>query len=321
LSADDTKFRIWDSYWHDNRLYSSGVEPGSDVLSILERFWVGITRRMPSGGTVLDVACGNGAASVCLVRAAEALGGTLAVTGIDEADIDPPRYVTDHAAVLQKIAFRPHTAMEALPAEDASFDAVVSQYGFEYGNFSQAFTEAARVLKPNGLLTFLVLPAHSPAAVSAKTALKQARYLLRDSSLFAEAFEITRAFHEGAEDTREQNMREHLERFNKEVEKSVRMFDAAETDVLFAIIMGLNKVFIDRKTQSGDEQNMTIEKIRTGLAQYAARAQVTVRAAVSEGNLGAMKRAMAAAGFKLRETRSLLAGKHGTIAWQLSAER
>jgi len=321
LAAEDSKFRIWDSYWQENRLYSAGVEPGSEVQTLLERFWLGIVRRMSSGAAVLDVACGNGAAAYCLVRGAESLGGTLAVTGIDDADIDPARYVTDHAETLQKITFRAHTAMEAIPAEDASFDAVVSQYGFEYGNFAQAFTEAARVLKPNGLLTFLVLPSHSPAAQSAKKALKQARYLLRESNLFTEAFEITHAFHEAPEDTREQKVREDLERFNKEVEKSVRVFDTNETDVLFAIIMGLNKIFIDRKTQSGEEQTMAIETIRTGLAQYAARAQVTVKAAVSENHLGIMKRAMAAAGFKLRETRSLLASKHGTVAWQLSAER
>ncbi len=321
LSTDETKFRIWDSYWHENRLYSGGIEPGSDVQSLLERFWIGTVRRLTPGAAVLDVACGNGAAGYSLVRAAGSLGGVLAVTGIDDADIDPPRYVTDHTELLQKITFRPHTAMEALPAEDATFDAVVSQFGFEYGNFAQAFSEAARVLKPNGLLTFLVLPANSAAAQSAKKALKQSRYLLRDSNLFAEAFEITRAYHESAEDTREQKSREDLERFSREVEKSVRIFDASETDVLFSVIMGLNRIFIDRKTQSAEEQWMAIEAIRTGLAQYAARAQVTVKAALSEGNLGVMKRAMAAAGFKLRETRSILAPKQGTVAWQLSAER
>jgi len=119
------------------------------------------------------------------------------------------------------------------------------------------------------LLTFLALPVSSSAVQTAKKTVKQARYLLRDGVLFNEAFRITQAFHEGDPATREDKMRMDLEGFNREVEKTVRQFDASESDVVFAIIIGLNQVFVDRRSKPGAEQMMAIETVRTGLAQYA----------------------------------------------------
>jgi ubiquinone/menaquinone biosynthesis C-methylase UbiE len=321
LSSGEDKFRIWDAYWTSERLYSFGADQDAAYAQTLDRYWSSIVRRLAAGAAVLDVACGNGAVGQIMVRTAQALGGSLIITGIDEAAIDPPRYLPQHAEVLKGIEFRPRTMMEALPFEDGKFDAVVSQYGFEFGNLPKALSEAARVLKVGGLLTFLALPAHASAVQSARKTVKQARYLLRDATLFNEAFRIIQAFHEGHPETREGKIREDLEVFNRQVEKTVERFDASESDVVFAIIMGLNQVFVDRKTKGGEEQLMAIETVRTGLAQYAARAQATTKAALNDNNLEAVKRAIASVGFKLNETRSLMVARGGTVAWQLTAER
>jgi ubiquinone/menaquinone biosynthesis C-methylase UbiE len=321
LSSAEDKFRIWDAYWTTDRLYSFGADQDTAYAKTLDRYWSGIVRRLAAGATVLDVACGNGAVGQIMVRTAQALGGSLAITGIDEAIIDPPRYLPQHAEVLKEIEFRPRTMMEALPFENGKFDVVVSQYGFEFGNMQKALNEAARVLKVGGLLTFLALPVHAPAVQSAKKTVKQARYLLRDATLFNEAFRIIQAFYEGPPETREGKMREDLEIFNRQVEKTVEQFDVTESEVVFAIVMGLNQVFVDRKTKAGEEQLMAIETVRTGLAQYAARAQATTRAALNDNNLENLKRTIASAGFRLTETRSLMVNRTGTVAWQLTAER
>jgi len=321
LVAGDGKFHIWDAYWREDRLYALGADLDPEIANTLERYWAAFVRRLSSGAAVLDVGCGNGAAALALLRAARALGGTLAISGIDEAAIDPPQCVPEHAVDLRDIRFHPRTKMEKLPFEDAAFDAVVSQYGFEFGNAAQALGEAARVLKARGTISFLALPAHSDIVKASKKALKQARYLLRDSALFAEAVRIMKSYYEGPADTRDERIRSELERFNAQVEKAVQSFDVGEVEVVFAIVMGLNKVFVDRKDKTIEEQVMAIEKVRTGLAQYAARAQATVKAALSDSNLETMKRAITTAGFKLTESRTLLVGKHGTIAWQLTGER
>jgi ubiquinone/menaquinone biosynthesis C-methylase UbiE len=320
LSSAGDKFRVWDSYWQDSRLYSAGADD-PQIAATLDHYWTMAVRRLTVGAAVLDVACGNGAAGLALSLGAKALKGSVAVTGIDEAMIDPPRYLPDKAEALSEITFRAHTAMENLPLADASFDAVISQFGFEFGIVPEALKEAARVLKPGGYMTILALPAHSHAAQTAKKAVKQARYLLRDATLFADAFSMVQAFHDTPEDKREERMRIDLERFNLEVEKTVRQFDVGETDVVFAIIIGLNKVFIDRKTTTREQQIMALETVRTGLAQYAARAQSMVKAAMNDVSLDMLKRTIANSGFKLTETRTLLAPGQGSIAWQLSAER
>jgi len=321
LSSADEKFRIWDAYWTTDRLHSFGADVDPLFAQTLDRYWSGVVRRLSAGAAVLDIACGNGAVSLAMAKTAQVLGGSLAITGIDEAAIDPAKYLPQHADFLAGITFRQRTAMESLPFENATFDAVVSQFGLEFGTSGAALSEAARVLKPGGLLTFLALPAHSLAVQSAKRTVKQARYLLRDAVLFNEAFRIIQAFHEGDEETREEKMRTDLENYNREVEKTVGQFKVDETDVVFAIIMGLNQVFIDRKTKPGEEQMMAIETVRTGLAQYAARAQATAKAALTDSGLESLKRTITSEGFKLMETRSLLAGKLGTVAWQLTAER
>jgi len=321
LSSADEKFRVWDAFWRNDRLHSFCNDSDVQTPQTLEKYWAGVVRRLASGSRVLDVACGNGAVGYAMARAAHVMGGSLAITGIDEAAIDPPRYLPNHADILRGIEFRSRTPMETLPFENGTFDAVVSQYGFEFGTAPTALSEAARVIKPQGLLTFLALPAHSPAAQAAKKAVKQARYLLRDASLFNDAFSIIQAFHEGPTDTREQKIRADLEQFNVVVEKAVAQFDASESDVVFAIIIGLNQVFVDRKTVPGEKQLMAIETVRTGLAQYAARAQATTKAALNDANLENLKRSITTAGFKLLETRSLLVSGQGTIAWQLTAER
>jgi len=47
-------------------------------------------------------------------------------------------------------------AMEDLPFDDATFAAVVSQFGFEYGDMARIAAEIARVLAPGGVVGLMV---------------------------------------------------------------------------------------------------------------------------------------------------------------------
>jgi ubiquinone/menaquinone biosynthesis C-methylase UbiE len=320
LSVSDDKFRIWDAYWRENRLCSFGLGEDQQALATLENYWASVAQRLVPNSAVLDLACGNGAAAVFVAQAAARTKKPLSIAGIDEAVIEPARYVKDYAALLARMEFRGKTTMEALPFPTASFDCVISQFGLEYGNPVKAVAEAARVTKTRGILTFVSLPAHSPIVQTAKKVLKQGRYLLRDTALFSETFRIIKSYHEGPADGRDQRMRNDLEQFNKEVEKTVYAFDEGESDVVFTIITGLNRIFIDRKTAAGDAQALTIDAVRTGLAQYAARAHATIKAALNEASLAALKHTIVTSGFRLVDSRALLTHK-GTIAWQFMAER
>lgn len=149
------------------------------------------------GQSVLDVACGTGVAARA---AAQRVRDGGRVTGLDrnEGMLDVAR------RLAPEIDWRSGLA-EALPFEDASFDAVLSQFGLMFfEDRVQALREMWRVLKPGGRLAVAVwdTAASSPGYASMLALLRrlfgapaaealQAPFVLGDpdelKALFAEA--------------------------------------------------------------------------------------------------------------------------------------
>jgi SAM-dependent methyltransferase len=99
-----------------------------------------------SGDRVLDVACGTGALALEAARR----GGD--VTGLDRnaGMLAVARAKSPEIDWIEGMA-------EALPFDDASFDAVVSQFGLMFfENRKESLTEMRRVLKPGGRLAVAV---------------------------------------------------------------------------------------------------------------------------------------------------------------------
>lgn len=319
--AGDEKFRIWDSYWRDSRLYSAGVDSDPQIADALEQQWAFIAAALPDGARVLDLGCGNGAASLAMLKAARKAGISVSITAIDSAAIDPPRYVPEQAELLGQIEFQPQTRMETLPFVNDTFDLVISQFGLEYGNTREVLPEATRVLKPYGLLALLLLPGRGVAVQLANRNLTQCRYLLRNARIFDLAIQICRQMNEGEKGNPAGDFGSYMTPFNVEVEHVVRRFGAEDCDVVLAMVMGLQKVFINRKSTSVEEQIVAVQLLRTRLAEYAARAQALTRAALSESGFEELKRIVTASGLKLTGANPVLAGTHGAVAWRLTAER
>lgn len=101
---------------------------------------------IPSGSSVLDVACGTGNSAIPLTRAG------CVVTGVDIA-INLLEQARERArSEGMDISFIEGDA-EQLPFPDASFDAVVSMFGAMFAPRPELVAaEFARVLKPGGLL-------------------------------------------------------------------------------------------------------------------------------------------------------------------------
>lgn len=106
--------------------------------------WRGFIAALPAGAKVLDLATGDGRV-LGWMRAAR---GDLALTGIDLAPAlpAPPAGTTTRGGI----------AMERLPFGDREFAAVVSQFGFEYGDVAKVAAEIARVLAPGGSVGLMV---------------------------------------------------------------------------------------------------------------------------------------------------------------------
>lgn len=104
------------------------------------------------GQRVLDVACGTG---VLASAASERVGDDAAVIGLD-----PNEEMLEVARRKSSRVRWQSGRAESLPFADASFDAVVSQFGFMlFDDKVAALREAMRVLRAGGRLTFAVCDA------------------------------------------------------------------------------------------------------------------------------------------------------------------
>lgn len=145
--------KAWSEFWHDQEIGSSCLAGAPDIRRGLDDHWIALASVLPPGGRILDLGCGAGAAG----RALLAANPELRVTGVDFAAVPP--------AADWRLEIVPLTAMERMPFDDASFDAAVSQFGFEYGDVDRAAQELARVLRPGAPFSFLVH--HSQSRIAA----------------------------------------------------------------------------------------------------------------------------------------------------------
>lgn len=147
----------WKGYWKADRVASCAPD-NSATNDAIRDAWIELLADLPDGARILDVATGNGILLSYAASAAARDGKRFALTGVDLADIDPPRYVSSLSPGLREAVFIGGVAAESLPFEADAFDAVISQYGLEYAALERALGEVARVLCAGGTLTWL---AHS----------------------------------------------------------------------------------------------------------------------------------------------------------------
>lgn len=110
--------------------------------------------KLQVGERVLDVACGNGAATFL---AARAVGASGSVVGVDYSHEMVAKAQAQATALrLSNTRFERHR-MEKIELPDASFDAVLCIFGLMYAiPFEPAFAELHRLLRPGGRLSLAV---------------------------------------------------------------------------------------------------------------------------------------------------------------------
>jgi SAM-dependent methyltransferase len=146
----------WTAFWADPA-QSRCAEAAPEIWQALTQHWFVFARSLPPGTRVLDLGCGAGIVGRLLLS----VRPDLRVTGVDSAHVP--------LAPLANLVLLSGVAMELLPFGANHFDAVVSQYGFEYSDTEASTRELSRVLAPRARLSFLVHAAGS-AIVSANSA-------------------------------------------------------------------------------------------------------------------------------------------------------
>jgi len=136
-SADRT---AWSDFWANNAGSTAGgclPTRSAEIEAAQRASWAEFVADLPKGATVLDLATGDGR----VLGWMRAERDDLKLLGIDFApDLPPPPESTETRGGI---------AMEELPVEDYSHAAIVSQFGFEYGDVAAIAAEVARVLQSN----------------------------------------------------------------------------------------------------------------------------------------------------------------------------
>lgn len=141
------KNEAWADFWSRQRAGgATGCLPArwQSVFAVLEGRWRAVAQDLAPGAKVLDLATGDARVLHWLGRA----NPQLERTGIDLCPDLPPGPPDVH--------IRAGIAMERLPFEDAAFDAIVSQFGVEYGDTVKVAAEVARVACDDARIAFVI---------------------------------------------------------------------------------------------------------------------------------------------------------------------
>lgn len=145
--GDHDDARAWGEFWKANAGGdSTGCLPErwAAIETAQRAAWRGFAEGLRQGARLLDLATGDGR----VLRWLREERRDLDLQGIDRAPELPP--------APEGTATRGGIAMEDLPFADDSFDAVTSQFGFEYGDVAAVAGEIARVLAPGGRVGLMV---------------------------------------------------------------------------------------------------------------------------------------------------------------------
>lgn len=169
----------WTDFWATGSLHSCAGSYDGGYGGAIANFWVQITQSIGPSDRILDIATGNGPLPRLLFDRFGA--SSPEIHAIDRAEIRPNWYKPDS---MGSIHFHSGMDATALPFADASFDWIISQFGFEYVPFPASVQESARVLKPGGRLALVL---HHSDSVISRVGLDEAdqyQLLLAEGGLF-----------------------------------------------------------------------------------------------------------------------------------------
>lgn len=182
----------WNSYWSRTKSLNSFAEGehSQGYVGEVADFWHKNFATLHESTNILDLATGNGGLAVL----AKQYNSNFQVFASDAASIDPLSIFTPEDSsynTLKKIHFYGNVPSENLTFDNAKFDRVISQFGFEYAEPIVAFKEVSRVLKPKG--EFIALVHHSDSFISedCRLGLKVLNSFSRAGGIISELYNFT----------------------------------------------------------------------------------------------------------------------------------
>lgn len=175
MSGKSKDEKAWGEFWARNaRKGGGGCMPQrwAAIEQAQQAAWNSFIEKVPGTPRVLDLATGDGRVLAWLMQ----MRPGIKATGSDLAPQLPPP--PPGAKVIAGVA------MEELPFEDHSFDAITSQFGFEYGDTARSAKEIARVLTKDGRVGLMLHRGDGPILEHNAVRREQINWVVAEKDLF-----------------------------------------------------------------------------------------------------------------------------------------
>lgn len=182
--TDIDRAASWSRFWARGSAAASGDVSPDQQAGPVSVFWQDCLMAINPDHRVLDLGSGNGPLLRALLQQRISAGQAMPwVDAVDLAELNAAWLAQYPTEMAQRTHFHSAVRMEALPFEDARFDWVLSQYGFEYAEPLSAASELLRVMRPDGRVRMLLHHADSHLVAVAREELAHIRWLQGESGL------------------------------------------------------------------------------------------------------------------------------------------
>lgn len=176
---------VWTRHWSSGAAHSCEGSYGSVYAGAVAAFWTEVHTQTCPSAKALDIASGSGALPRLLLEARPQLAWH--IDAIDIATVIPSWLSAAPSRDSARVSFHCGVAAEALPFDSASFDLVVSHYGFEYAQRPRALAELLRVLVPGGRVALVLHHVSSRPVALARIEIDHIDWLLKPDGLLTAA--------------------------------------------------------------------------------------------------------------------------------------
>lgn len=285
----------WDRYWQADRVSACLADADShNYAAAIRAGWVRFFEALPAAARILDIGTGNGAIALIASETGKAQHRQFEIHGVDQADIDPARFVQEGNATLASIHFHARTPSEALPFPAAHFDAITGQYALEYTDTAATLAELRRVAKPGAQLRFVLHGVDAQPYVGAGIDLAEIAFLKEELEIPEKARALMRAaFSFETADSydagREAHARQTREAYLAAAQQADARYAAAGCKPMFTdLLTGIRSAWDRRRELTLDYILAGIDAIDTEMCAHRARLQEMRRAALSRDALDAL---------------------------------
>lgn len=307
----------WTNYWQAQ--VRDAFAASESENQALQALWHALFLDWQAGDRVLDIGCGNGALARTLGAFADAHRRRFSYVGIDQAELSRTGGLSFEYLQTELVGGVPAEA-GAFPA--ASFDRIVSQFGFEYCDVVGVIEKMRDWLDDDGSVSMLLHTRDSALSSEVNYTLEQMRMAEESALLVVVARLLSRLAEAGGPvgaDPTSARLRELINSTCRELEaKAANLPNPAFLKRFVSLCLGM---FDARRAQIPPAiklSNLTL--LSTQLIHHKARLVQQQRVALDEAGLSRLADLLAARGFRCSRSEPFFFDK-AKIGFVLAAER